>query len=128
MTQQTTAERMCRLIIDRLKILNGTMGAVMANNAAQQIAAEIDTLTRERDEARAQLDNAAREMGESMIASARLRAEAERLRPAAEAWEATEAWRAVGMHIENRRGRDDAYQAMDRAAARAREAAKEKGA
>ena len=54
-------------------------------------------------------------------------AEVERLRPAAEAWEATEAWRAVGMHIENRRGRDDAYQAMDRAAARAR-AAKEKGA
>lgn len=52
-------------------------------------------------------------------------AEVERLRTAADAWEATEAWRAVGMHIENRRGRDDAYQAMDRAAARAR-AVKEK--
>lgn len=51
-----------------------------------------------------------------------LRAEIARLKPAAEAWEATEAWRAVGMHIENRRGRDDAYQAMDRAAARARAA------
>jgi len=47
---------------------------------AKEIAAEIDALTRERDEARAQLDNAAREMGESMIASARLRAEVERLR------------------------------------------------
>lgn len=43
------------------------------------------------------------------------------LTPKAEAWDALEAWRSVGMHIENRRGRDDAYQEMDRAAARARE-------
>lgn len=116
MTQntQTTAERIESILrrdldVDVIVSRGGDphyneADIVGVNIAAQTIAAEIDTLTRERDEARA---------------------EAERLRPAAEAWEATEAWRAVGMHIENRRGRDDAYQAMDRAAARAR-AAKEK--
>ena len=105
---------------------------------AKEIAAEIDALTAERDEARAQyrrektitatLEHQLSGWNESYLKVEaerdEARAEVERLRPAAEAWEAAEAWRAVGMHIENRRGRDDAYQVMDRAAARAR-AAKE---
>ena len=98
---QTTAGRITEIIREHLKFYAGSGEWAAAVEAGQEIAAEIDALTRERDEARA---------------------EAERLRLAAEAWEATEAWRAVGMHIENRRGRDDAYQAMDRAAARARAA------
>lgn len=107
----------------------------------------IETARKERDEARAEAErlrmacgmaygipgaekievDAMRPVEKMQEIVAAVAAEVERLRPAAEAWEATEAWRAVGMHIENRRGRDDAYQAMDRAAARAR-AAKEKGA
>lgn len=90
MTQntQTTAGRIRAQIYYQL---HGEFYSLEAANeevtrVANTIAAEIDALTRERDEARAQLDNAAREMGESMIASARLRAEVERLRPDAESW------------------------------------------
>ena len=73
-------------------------GIVGVNVAAQNIAAEIDALTRERDA---------------------LRAEVERLRPAAEAWEAGHgetklaAWETAfqlqAEHVETWRDRDESY-------------------
>lgn len=101
-TQQTTGDRIMRLIETRFP-----------DKAAQIIAAEIDALTRERDEARA---------------------EVERLRPAAEAWEALETLRPMfnaplPVSAEAERNHYAAIEAADQkyqaAAARAREAAKE---
>lgn len=66
---QTTAGRITEIIREHLKFYAGSGEWAAAVEAGQEIAAEIDTLTRERDEARA---------------------EADRLRPAAEAWEAQE--------------------------------------
>jgi len=61
------------------------------------IAAEIDTLTRERDKARAEVEKWRKELTlcnkerfDAQTQLAEARAEVERLRPAAEAWEARE--------------------------------------
>lgn len=93
MTQntQTTAERIRDIIEDHIDAIK----------AAQKIAAEIDALTRERDEARAELlkereayskraaEQTVSGASKLMIAElAEARAEVERLRPAAEAWDA----------------------------------------
>ena len=109
---QNTADRLYLLLVDRLRVIGGT------RHAAEDIAAEIDGLTAERDEAQrligiygtsrdaviAQLGTeidrltAERDGLKAALAaswpnlSAQLseaRAEVERLRPAAEAWEAT---------------------------------------
>lgn len=68
---QTTAGRITEIIREHLKFYAGSGEWAAAVEAGQEIAAEIDALTRERDEARA---------------------EAERLRLAAEAWEARYRW------------------------------------
>ena len=114
--KQTTADRLYLLLVDRLRVIGGT------RHAAEDIAAEINALTAERDEAQrligiystsrdaviAQLG----EMNDALRAEVerlqvaqqsdavyladyakkigRLGADVERLRPAAEAWEA---WR-----------------------------------
>ena len=46
---QNTADRLCLLLVDRLRVIGGP------RHAAEDIAAEIDRLTAERDEARAVL-------------------------------------------------------------------------
>ena len=109
---QNTADRLYLLLVDRLRVIGGT------RHAAEDIAAEIDRLAAERDEAQrligiygtsrdaviAQLGTeidrltAERDGLKAALAaswpnlSAQLseaRAEVERLRPAAEAWEAS---------------------------------------
>jgi hypothetical protein len=65
MTQQTTAERIYGIIREHLDFYAGQGEWAAAVEAGETIAAEIDALTRERDEARA---------------------EADRLRPAADKW------------------------------------------
>ena len=111
---QNTADRLYLLLVDRLRVIGGT------RHAAEDIAAEIDRLAAERDEAQrligiygtsrdaviAQLGTeidrltAERDGLKAALAaswpnlSAQLseaRAEVERLRPAAEAWETLEA-------------------------------------
>lgn len=115
MAEQTTAQRIAE-----------DMGVPLG--AAQTIAAEIDTLTRERDEARV---DAVQEMIETYKGNAAdheakiaaLQAEVERLRPAAEAWEAWDALQdAIRSGTANQIGRHEAWYRA--AAARAR-AAKE---
>ena len=78
-------ERLYLLLVDRLRVIGGT------RHAAEDIAAEIDGLTAERDEAQRLIgiygtsrDAVIAQLGEMNDA---LRAEVERLRPAAEAWE-----------------------------------------
>ena len=73
---QNTADRLYLLLVDRLRVIGGT------RHAAEDIAAEINALTAERDEAAKYRDQYVRECGEL---TAQL-AEVERLRPAAEAW------------------------------------------
>lgn len=101
---QTTAGRITEIIREHLKFYAGSGEWAAAVEAGQEIAAEIDALTRERDEARrligiyntsrdeviaqlceiddgrlAEIDRLKKELAEA-------RAEAERLRPAAEAF------------------------------------------
>ena len=84
---QNTADRLYLLLVDRLRVIGGP------RHAAEDIAAEIDRLTAERDEAQRLIgiystsrDAVIAQLGEMNDA---LRAEVERLRPAAEAWEAS---------------------------------------
>jgi uncharacterized membrane protein YqiK len=95
---QTTAGRITEIIREHLKFYAGSGEWAAAVEAGQEIAAEIDALTRERDEARAELaglDAGMRfqfDRAEDYKAQRdEARAEAERLRPAAEAWEALQA-------------------------------------
>ena len=165
---QTTAGRITEIIREHLKFYAGSGEWAAAVEAGQEIAAEIDALTRERDEARAEVatltlklanarlnlkhcseevdkrDECAGQLAESRaeVESCRkayaqmrstedewkrdtlaaLKAEVERLRPAAEAWEAQEAW----IECQDHNGSEPhaVYMAMCAAAARAR-AAKE---
>ena len=113
MTQntQTTAERIRNLIFDAIQDSPYGDESIVAAPLGVTIAAEIDGLTAERDEAREQiaaLEASNAEQAQMMAdgfadakeQSARLaeaRAEVERLRPAAEAWlykQACEAWDA----------------------------------
>ena len=150
MTQdtQTTGERLLAIIGMNYRIIqHGDTRIADHSKAAEIIAAEIDALAAERDEARGIIANGReqRRLDVMTIAAqadviderntqlAEARAEAERLRPAAEAWEAREgliatssAWRDASPDDEIR-----TYQAMQtadeklaQAAARAR-AAKE---
>jgi len=112
---QTTSER----IEAMLGVHYDWTGRVIeagVDTAARKIAAEIDALTRERDEARAELlkereayskraaEQTVSGASKLMIAElAEARAEVERLRPAAEAWEARQAWYARGLDDENLR-------------------------
>lgn len=96
---QTTAGRITEIIREHLKFYAGSGEWAAAVEAGQEIAAEIDALTRERDEARAELaglDAGMRfqfDRAEDYKAQRdEARAEAERLRPAAEAWEARYRW------------------------------------
>ena len=84
MTQntQTTAQRILTILRDHLEFYAGSGEWAAATEAGEQIAAEIDALTAERDEAAKYRDQYVRECGEL---TAQL-AEVERLRPAAEAW------------------------------------------
>lgn len=91
--KQTTAERITGIIREHLKFYAGSGEWAAATEAGEQIAAEIDGLTAERDEAQRLIgiystsrDAVIAQLGEMNDA---LRAEVERLRPAAEAWEAT---------------------------------------
>jgi hypothetical protein len=96
---QTTAGRITEIIREHLKFYAGSGEWAAAVEAGQEIAAEIDALTRERDEARAELaglDAGMRfqfDRAEDYKAQRdEARAEAERLRLAAEAWEARYRW------------------------------------
>jgi len=133
---QTTAVRVESILESHLHLIPLMVGVDGESadiggmtEAAQKIAAEIDALTRERDEARAELaglDAGMRfqfDRAEDYKAQRdEARAEVERLRPAAEAWEAQEAW----IECQDHNGSEPhaVYMAMCAAAARAR-AAKE---
>lgn len=73
---QATAERITELIHDNVYCYGGDIDGVVTTG--RRIAAEIDALILQRDEATAKAKS--------------LTLEVERLRPAAEAWEAWEAW------------------------------------
>jgi uncharacterized coiled-coil DUF342 family protein len=116
MTQQTTAERIYGIIREHLDFYAGQGEWAAAVEAGETIAAEIDALTRERVEARANAERWHSELEKCQSALrlslagteqhyfaspariddvraelAEARAEVERLRPAAEAWRASEA-------------------------------------
>ena len=113
------------LLLDRLNIMDGTYGAVRASAVANTIAAEIDALTAERDAAR----EIAKKYEDRFFAAASqlagARAEVERLRPAAEAWEAYRAlWAAPFADPDKRDAAETRFQVAIAAdsAARARAA------
>lgn len=123
MTQntQTTAER----IQQEINFYYGYgPTAPRLSPLSERIAAEIDKMRSERDEAQKYRDQYVRECGELTAQLTEARAEVERLRPAAEAWEAMEAWRNPSGRTVS--GVDMAYKAMVAAAARAREAKERK--
>ena len=80
---QTVAERLLAIIGMNYRIIqHGEVRIADHSKAAEIIAAEIDALTRERDEARAWKPA----LDEAVAALTAARAEVARLRPAAEAW------------------------------------------
>jgi len=113
MTQntQTTTERITALIFDAIRMDSTTFETVDAECAT--IAAEIDGL---RDEMAVIL----RERNDAHLALAEARAEVERLRPAAEAWNTLEEFREAqrtGTEDDEQRTRDAHKAARDRARA-----------
>ena len=134
MTQTTTAERIAGLFYVALDLGSGEWIATI--QTAEVIAAEIDAAAKARAtwQAKAEMwrglhDTKAEQLTlhetalrSSEAALAEARAEVERLTPAAEAWEAQEAWRTHDGR--DRAGLAKLYTRRNDAAARAREAAK----
>ena len=94
---QTTAERITELIADNVYCYGGDIDGVVTTG--RRIAAEIDALIEQRDEARAEVESL-RVVNRQVRADyasqiGPLKAEVERLRPAAEAWEAYEDYQST---------------------------------